>query len=975
MRFLYVFVFLSFFVLTSGCRRSETFVGIPSDPAAPSATSPKPDLTGWSAELRSALRGGLLSATIPKDQEGRYRLTLELKPNQSFPRIAGLERYANLGNLYSVRATVEALRQLQGHPAVQRLSPVPRRTLRRALGGMSLITHVSEPNQSGDPITYKLTVPAAGKVNILVVGDGQANQEQWTPSLQICTDAACTNALDSDFPSFGNTGNNDPHPLPKSHASLAHTFAQAGSLYLRISPKDNNLGKFSLIVSSSEIDLAASQLTEGDIAAGKEPRRAGMGSSVLQKDQNIDGTGVIVAVIDSGIDWCHPDFVRQGKTQILFLWDQEMAPQGGDKSPDANIVGKAGYGVEYTRQDIDAALANCDRTAVRSQDTNGHGTHVAGIAAGGGSKPGIAPGADLIIIKGLQDLVSSVKYIVEKAKTLKRPVAINMSLGSHGGSHDGTSEDDRLVERAVGPGVNIQVAASNEGSKPIHATGKLDANASGDLRLQIAPPHGSASPLTVSFYTDKNDTYAFEFSAGGQNVTMAWGQTNQTDNNVFQIEWGAGQPHAQNPTLLRSYVSILWKNDPQKEETLTWKITRTGGTGSGIFHAYDTSEKGEFLDYVVKNPDGSVQGTMGSPGTSRGANAVGAYDLKATFDLDNGQFFASGFLTPANIASFSSRGPTRDGRPGVSFLAPGHHIESTMPGYILECKQDPNKAGCGDLLPKYTLEKMYISEGTSMATPMATGAAALILQKDPTAFVRPLFQKTAQSVTWQANPDEAQWGKGLLRLPEAYQAWQSGEVPQIKLETADGKTEGPAPFRPTLKVTAQNNVVLKEFLWNLDEQDGNERIGTSPNEDVTLDQVGQRVITVVAVADSGRTVTASITLRATTGTNEQAAEQTAEQAAEQTAEQAAEQTAEQAAEQTAEQAAEQTTEQTTEQAADASTNETTNETSVKGGCGCSSGSEHSSTDLFLLFGLLTLLFLGTRRPSTTNAPNSQEGVL
>ncbi len=864
MRNHWVWLWLCLVVLLwiGGCQFAEESIQIP-------AVAPQVKEDGWGSALRSLLRGGLLGSTVRKDAKGRYRLLLEHKQGYALPQIEGLSYGGRVGSVVAVRATLDALRRIRGHQAIARIAPAVRYKPRRVLSASNLITHASELSATTPTLTYTLALPTAGKITLLVIPDGEEQRPVWTPLVTLCTNATCTNVLDRDFPSFGSGGSNDPHPSPISHARLSYTATQATSLFVRISSQDNKRGRFALIVASDDIRFAASQLSGGGISGSRPSRPAGIGANALKQAHGLDGTGAIIAIIDTGIDWCHTDFVQQGRSRVLFLWDQELTPRRGERSPSASIVGQSGYGVEYTRQDIDAALPSCNRSAIRSFDTDGHGTHIAGIAAGGGSKPGIAHASDLIIVKGFGDIVTSLAYILDKAKSLKRPVVVNMSLGSHYGAHDGTYLDDKAVEQAVAPGVNIIAAAGNEGAYPLHATAQIGSNQSTTLRIQATPPYGADSyPLVVDLYTDKADTYTISFSSNGRNETLLWGQTRQSNNGLFTVEWGAGQAFPDNPSILHSFVSLRWNSEPQQEEIITFRITRTGGTGTGIFHAYNSSEDGEFLDLIPEHPDGSIQGTLSSPATSRGALAVGSYDLHNASDLDSGFFFASEFLFPVDISWFSSRGPTRDGRPGIALLAPGHSIESTATRYVFQCKQDPDLEGCPDLLEGYTRDGGFVLGGTSMATPMVTGAAALILQKDPTAFVRPLFQKTAQSVTWQANPNEAQWGKGLLRLPEAYQAWQAGEVPQIKLETTDGKTEGPAPFRVTLKVTAQNNVVLKEFFWNLDEQDGNERIGTSPNEDVTLDQVGQRVITVVAVADSGRTVTASITLRATTGTNE-----------------------------------------------------------------------------------------------------------
>ena len=163
------------------------------------------------------------------------------------------------------------------------------------------------------------------------------------------------------------------------------------------------------------------------------------------------GKGILTAVIDSGIDYSHPDFRNtDGSTRIRALWDQSIA----GNPPEGYFLG-----TEYTQDQINAALQEPTKIrqeqVVPSRDVSGHGTSVAAIAAGngrgsvGGIYAGVAPESELLIVKlgnprregfpRTTELMQGVDYVLRKALEYRMPVAINISFGNTYGSHDGTS--------------------------------------------------------------------------------------------------------------------------------------------------------------------------------------------------------------------------------------------------------------------------------------------------------------------------------------------------------------------------------------------------------------------------------------------------------------------------------------------------------------------------------------------------------
>lgn len=207
----------------------------------------------------------------------------------------------------------------------------------------------------------------------------------------------------------------------------------------------------------------------------------------------LSGEGVIVGIIDTGIDYTHPDFrTPDGLTRILSFWDQS----GSGNPPDGFTFGR-----EYTSGELNAALASPDPIAVTGQlDIKGHGTAVAGIAAGGGiSDPyqiGVAPKADIIAVRVLPagndysrstELMRALKYVTDKARSFAKPVAINISYGMNEGAHLG----DSLFEEYITAMSNlwktsIIIPTGNEGGSGHHYYGTISSGETKNIEFFTA---------------------------------------------------------------------------------------------------------------------------------------------------------------------------------------------------------------------------------------------------------------------------------------------------------------------------------------------------------------------------------------------------------------------------------------------------------------------------------------------------------
>ena len=265
--------------------------------------------------------------------------------------------------------------------------------------------------------------------------------------------------------------------------------------------------------------------------------------AVQDAPYGLTGQGVLVGIVDSGIDYENPDFRNEdGTTRIAYLWDQSIS----GNPPDGYAAGS-----EFTREDINAALernnsgsfadpdsiqdGTSDGTPIGeagetgaapdriiSRDTSGHGTAVAGIAAGNGRGSeghryrGAAPEAELIIVKmkspqpggfpRTTELMTGVDYVIRKALELKKPVAVNISFGNTYGSHDGTSLVERFLNDISDTWKNvICIGSGNEGTAAGHAAGRVSDEEEAVQELAVQEREPTLNVQIWKSYVDEMD--------------------------------------------------------------------------------------------------------------------------------------------------------------------------------------------------------------------------------------------------------------------------------------------------------------------------------------------------------------------------------------------------------------------------------------------------------------------------------------
>ena len=254
--------------------------------------------------------------------------------------------------------------------------------------------------------------------------------------------------------------------------------------------------------------------------------------SAIQENSSygLTGKGILISVIDSGIDYAHPDFCNPDKTtRLVALWDQTILAD-----PSAGRFAPVGYsqGTLFSPEQINAALQadtfEQRMELVPSTDVTGHGTHVAGIAAGngrasGGLYRGVAQESSLLAVKlGSPDpkgfpntieLMQAVDFSVRYAIEHTVPLVINLSFGNTYGSHSGTSLLETYLDYVSNLGrINIVVGSGNEGNNGGHASARLASLESARIEFAVG---NYESSLSIQIWKNYWDDIRFQLTPPG----------------------------------------------------------------------------------------------------------------------------------------------------------------------------------------------------------------------------------------------------------------------------------------------------------------------------------------------------------------------------------------------------------------------------------------------------------------------------
>ncbi len=497
---------------------------------------------------------------------------------------------------------------------------------------------------------------------------------------------------------------------------------------------------------------------------------------VTMRTPFLNGRGVLLAVLDSGITWDLEVFRKtDGSTRIRYLWDQtvtweqmvtqnQIVPERTDDVRYGKLPDGFSLGTEYTAEEINAALqmSALDRyRLLPSRDLSGHGTAVAGIAAGksaDGLYTGAAPEAELIVVKlglpensgGVEEgfprtteILRGVTYALRKAGQLNMPLVINLSFGNSYGSHDGSSLLERFLDNAseIGKTV-ICVGSGNEGA----ARGHFAGNITRDSRVELAVGNYERS-LNIQLWKNYSDVFRVRLqSPGGEEAELTTNiqggkYTLRLEQTRILVYLGEPLPYA---VAQEIYLEMIPVTGSYIDAGI-WAIRlEPVMTVTGQYYLYLPAEnsRGDSTGFYRSTP----QMTLTVPATAAKVITVGAYDPVYDTYAD---FSGRGYADSTRTIGVAAAGLTKPDlvAPGVNILAPDVY---------------------GSFLPV---------TGTSFATPIVSGAAAILMEwgivrgNDPFLYgekVKAYLRKGARPLRGEREYPNDRVGYGKLCVAESF---------------------------------------------------------------------------------------------------------------------------------------------------------------------------------------------------------------
>lgn len=596
---------------------------------------------------------------------------------------------------------------------------------------------------------------------------------------------------------------NDPSAIDSLEAAGAIIRTRTSSFVTADLPADA-IDEISSIESIEYIEMGApvtKKMDEAKKASDVNPMLQGTGLP-----QGFNGKDVIVGVIDNGFDYGHPDFYDSDKNglRIKRVWNQILQgnyPSGFD------------YGDELTSENEILAQVTDD-------SSYGHGTHVLGIAAGadktdGHDYAGTAQEADIVLVS-LNDeemivgdntaIIDGINYIFNYADEQGKPAVVNMSLGSFIGPRDGTSSFDQMCDEMQGPGRLLVGALGNDGGTTCHASLTFDEERSDTLKtffefaysypeLSITEIWGEEGmeltliPISMSTTNNRQITMLEPF-------TIRTGEMGSETEYVFENTEGSLSVASEiNPLNGKPHFSLLAYFYGLTNQHIGFYVT---SPTSGTVHVWTDNVYSRLGNYgtegFLAGDDNYTAGEIG--GTGKRIISVGGYVSRDHYE-EYGIYHPSG-ETLGDLASFTSHGPTVDGRLKPEICAPSTYIVSSISTYDTSSPRAQKVT--------WNNKSYYFGymQGTSMASPFVTGVMAAWLQAWPEMTpedAKEIMKATAINDDFTGEVRETgdfSWGYGKL---DAY------EGVKLCLQKASGLNDK--------SVTASSPVIIRQDAGGL----------------------------------------------------------------------------------------------------------------------------------------------------------------
>lgn len=499
----------------------------------------------------------------------------------------------------------------------------------------------------------------------------------------------------------------------------------------------------------------------------------------------LTGKGVIVGVIDTGIDFNHINLCDQdGRSRVIAVY---MPHDSTGTSP--VVQGDTLPGSCY---ETPASIAQLTTDYTGSS----HGTHTTGTAAGSyrdNGWYGVAPEADIVAcgMPGNEftdvNVANAVKYVFDYADRVGKPCVVNMSLGDNYGPNDGSSFLCRVFKSVSGPGHICVLSAGNDGDGTICLHQSLSGERDTVTTLFKKQLNGFAYQGYVSMWSDRDQIHRTRIVAiNSETHEIAYCSPfvdylpedsiltfSSEEDSVFASFFTGTilAANAMEPTLDGSSNTVRYHS--------YWEIDATAvDDGYLLGVQYVSSEPTNLVGWTTKGISFSTNGIEGIVGgssygsisdlaTTDSVISVGAYCSRASYVSKSGSTIRIGRCYPQDIAYFSSFGPDENGKARPDVCAPGMSVISSANRYNDVANRDRWPAS---VIVDGVEYPYYSNQGTSMSTPVVTGAIALMLQLNPllsASAVRDILKHSSASDAYVANGDPERWGYGKLDVKAA----------------------------------------------------------------------------------------------------------------------------------------------------------------------------------------------------------------